>query len=104
MEIVCPGTVSLDCMDCDNTLPVFMACNTPPSFANVDNAVIARCQYVPFESSFADDAPMAESLQFEKLIFKADRDFNSHRVQFGFGMNDNGWEPCRIRHQPLVVC
>ena len=36
---------------------MFMACNTPPTFANVDAAILARCQYVPFESSFSDQAP-----------------------------------------------
>lgn len=42
-----------------------MACNTPPTFANVDAAILARNQYIPFESSFSDNAPETLEAQFE---------------------------------------
>lgn len=73
---------------------LIMACNWPPVFANVDNAVIERCrpwtnriqffhdvQYIPFNSTFNDSAPTSEAQQFEQRHFQADRHMAPERTQ-----------------------
>lgn len=40
-----------------------------------------RCQYVPFTSTFTDDAPVPEVQQFEQRRFKADRHMSPGRAQ-----------------------
>lgn len=59
---------------------LFMACNTPPTFANVDSAVVARNQYIPFETTFTDTPPTNQRAQFETLQFKADRNMDDRRI------------------------
>lgn len=50
---------------------LFMACNTPPRFVNIDCAVLERCVFIPFVSSFVEPlkAPKTEVQQFRKRTF-----------------------------------
>ena len=50
-----------------------------PQRTNVDAAIIARSQYVPFESTFSDHAPERTEHQFQEVHFRADRQFNQDR-------------------------
>lgn len=46
--------------------------NFPPVFDIVDDAIINRCIYIPHWSTFRNDAPDNEELQWSRRIFKPD--------------------------------
>lgn len=59
------------------TWKLVMACNTPPNFSNVDDAVLWRTVYVPFLSTFVpeEEAPRTQEGQFAARRFPARRQF-----------------------------
>lgn len=58
-----------------------MACNNPPSYTILDPAAMERSVFIPFESTFCDEAavPPTEEQQFRDRIFLARRDLTGPR-------------------------
>ncbi|GIW70075.1 MAG: hypothetical protein KatS3mg101_0822 [Patescibacteria group bacterium] len=61
----------------DISIKVVILCNRIPEFTTVSKALINRFVYVPFLSTWTDDAPDDEEEQFEQRRFKLDPFFDS---------------------------
>lgn len=62
--------------DVKSTFKLVMSCNNPPGITNGDNATKERLNYMPFLSTWSNNAPDDEEEQKEQNLFKKDPNFS----------------------------